>query len=85
MGFPSLQTCPTCNSSFNSCSCSKTAQGTTPIQSLPKPTAPCNNEAVPAEYYSSDHILWAGADNDVLGIKNGDTLTKVLNIIMQNI
>lgn len=86
MSFPNMtiqsQGCNTCGQTQTSCSCESVSQSTLAIQTLPRPVTPSDAESIPAEYYSTDQITWAGADNDVLGIKNGDTLTKVLNILM---
>lgn len=84
MSFPIMAAKSGCGCT-GTCSCDSVSQTTLPISSLPNPTTPCNFEGEPAEVYSTDEVVWAGADNDVFGFKNGDKLTKVLNCIIAKI
>lgn len=66
------------------CGCSAQGQSAYPIQSLPAPTLPCDPmSGVPADYTTTDAVLWPGPDIPSKGIKKGDSLTKVVNIIIQ--
>lgn len=71
--------CPTCHLT-TPCGCS---QGQT-ANHLPAPATPCNNETC-EDPTGFSCVLYDGEDNEQLGIKKGDNLTKVVNLLLQRI